>query len=59
MITNIKIENTFSYKEIITIDKEQCHRSGAVLVKRHGLYGNFDGSKNFSINNCRYTRKFK
>lgn len=46
-------------KEIVTIDKEHCPRCGGLLVKRHGPYGNFYGCENFSINNCRYTRKYK
>ena len=46
-------------KEIVTIDKERCPRCGGLLVKRHGPYGSFYGCENFSINNCRYTRKYK
>jgi len=46
-------------EEIVTIVKNHCPRCGGLLVKRHGPYGNFYGCENFSINNCRYTRKFK
>ena len=46
-------------EEIVTIDKDHCPRCGGLLVKHHGLYGNFYGCENFPINNCRYTRKFK
>lgn len=49
-----------SQKQVtIQYNKDNCPRCGAVLVKRHGPYGDFYGCENFSSSNCRYTRKFK
>ena len=46
-------------EETKIIDRDHCPRCGALLVKRHGPFGDFYGCKNFSTKNCRYTRKFK
>lgn len=46
-------------QETKTIDREHCPRCGALLVKRHGPFGDFYGCNNFSTKDCRYTRKFK
>lgn len=46
-------------QEVKTIDRDHCPRCGAILVKRHGPFGDFYGCKNFSTKDCRYTRKFK
>ena len=51
-----KIEDNTS---VTTIDKNRCPRCGALLVKRHGPFGDFYGCENYSVNGCRYTRKFK
>ena len=39
--------------------KEYCPRCGGLLVKRQGPYGTFYGCVNYSLKNCKYTRKFK
>lgn len=42
---------------VFKFEKDICPRCGGKLVKRHGPYGDFYGCENFSLNNCRYTRK--
>ena len=39
--------------------KDVCPRCGAILVKRHGPYGDFYGCSNYPTTNCKYTRKWK
>lgn len=51
--------NVIVEEKTLIVDKDHCPRCGGLLVKRHGPYGNFFGCENFSINNCRYTRKFR
>lgn len=58
-VVDEKIEEVHESQEIVTIDRDHCPRCGALLVKRHGPFGDFYGCKNFSTQNCRYTRKFK
>ena len=54
-----KVEVVQEKKETVSFDRNHCPRCGALLVKRHGPFGNFYGCKNYSTENCRYTRKFK
>ncbi len=58
-----KLDAVISIKQKVDVlsfvDKEHCPICGAKLVKRHGIYGDFYGCENYSINNCKYTRKFK
>lgn len=42
-----------------TIDRNHCPRCGGLLVKKHGPFGDFYGCKNYSVINCRYTRRIK
>ena len=54
-----KFEVVQEKKETVSFDRNHCPRCGALLVKRHGPFGDFYGCKNYSTENCRYTRKFK
>lgn len=46
-------------QELNVLTRDHCPRCGAMLVKRHGPYGNFYGCENFASKGCKYTRKFK
>lgn len=59
VIDNKSSSNEENKLPIRIIDKDHCPRCGGLLVKRHGPYGDFYGCENFSIKDCRYTRKFK
>lgn len=58
----VKFEEEVDAKSLVVenkIDSDHCPRCGGLLVKRHGPYGDFYGCENYSISNCRYTRRMK
>lgn len=59
VIDNKSSNNEGNKLPIRIIDKDHCPGCGGLLVKRHRLYGDFYSCENFSIKDCKYTRKFK